>query len=193
MDIKEIRKRAQGVARGEVTANELEYARSILRSSRGNISSAIYVVGLCGDASDAILIERYLSGPDRDIYGELALKALCRYLGLVEKYREMLRSLIMSDDDIGWENSRMSAINLADIYLENFDDRELGCRLLEIMINEADKDRIAARNSLVHILQLRSELAEPFAMDLDITSGDAKMIVAAAERRFRCSALNRFH
>ncbi|MBB3747419.1 hypothetical protein FHX10_006976 [Rhizobium sp. BK591] len=187
MDIKEIRNRAQGVAPGEVTASELEYARNILISSQGNISSALYVVGLCGDASDATLIERYLSGPTRDIYGELALKALCRYLGLVKRYRELLRLLIMSDDDIGWENSRMSAINLADVYLEKFQDNELGCRLSRIMLNEADRDRLAARNILVHILELKSELAEPFPVVFDINSDDSKTIAAAAERRFHCS------
>ena len=73
VDLSNIRNRAQGVAEGEVTPAELELARDVLRRRTGQISAALYIVGLCGDASDAELIESYLHGAERDVHGETAL------------------------------------------------------------------------------------------------------------------------
>ncbi|WP_064706387.1 hypothetical protein [Rhizobium bangladeshense] len=186
MDIADIRNRAQGVQPGEVTAPEIQYARDMLSAAKGNIGSAMYVVGLCGEPSDARLIEPYLYGAERDVYGELALKVLCRYMGLIGDYKDLLSTLIMSNEDIGWQNSRMAAIHLADVYLEKFQDDVIGCRLLEIMMTEHDPDRLSARLSLINTLDLRQILAEPFAIEFDDFSEDTQIIIAAAQARFHC-------
>ncbi|AUW41134.1 hypothetical protein [Rhizobium leguminosarum] len=188
MDIADIRNRAQGVKPGEVTTREIEYAREILSAAKGNISAALYVVGLCGEPTDARLVEPYLFGEERDVYGELALKILCRYMGLIDAYKDLLRALIMSDEDIGWQNSRMTAIHLADVYLEKLHDNAIGCKLLEIMMTENDQDRLSARFSLIEILGLRQILADPFAIEFDEFTEDLQIIIAAAQARFHCSA-----
>lgn len=189
MNIKDIRNRAQGAVPGTVTEGEVEYARTILATGRGDISSALYVVGLCGNTNDTRLIEPYLFGAERNVYGELALKALCRYLGLVETYKDLLRTLIMSDENIGWRNSRMTAINLADVYFKEFDDDAVGCRLLDIMTSKDDSERDTARFILIDVLNLRSKLTAPFETDLDNAAADTRKIIDAAKIRFGCTNL----
>ncbi|MBY5648624.1 hypothetical protein HFO45_10200 [Rhizobium leguminosarum] len=188
MDIADIRNRAQGVKPGGVTTGEIEYAREILSAAKGNIRAALYVVGLCGEPADARLVEPYLFGEERDVFGELALKVLCRYLGLIDAYKDLYRALIMSDEDIGWQNSRMTAIQLSDVFLEKFPDNAIGCKLLEIMMTENDQDRLPARFSLINILGLRQILTDPYAVEFDDFSKDSQIIIAAAQARFQCSA-----
>lgn len=186
VNISDIRKRAQGVKAGTVSSHELDYARGILRAHRGNINSALYVVGLCGAADDALLIEPYLHGPERDVHGETALKALVRYLGLVDRYRPLLRKLIMAPTDLGWMNSRMSAIHLAKDYFKDFRDDELGCELVAIFCNPSDQDQPSARGTLVDILGIRDELGDPFGLELEAGDADAGYIVKMARQRFNC-------
>ncbi|RUV56015.1 hypothetical protein EOA85_19900 [Mesorhizobium sp. M5C.F.Ca.IN.020.29.1.1] len=186
MDIDDIRNRAQGVAKGRVTAEELEFARSILLERRGDVGSALYIVGWCGSVSDAVLIESYLYGPERDLHGETALKALCRYLRLIDRYRPLLRELIMSPTDVGWTNSRMAAIQLAPNYLSGFQDDELGCQLVSILCDPNDPEQPSARAALVEILALRSELRDPFGLHEENGDMDAGYIVKLACQRFGC-------
>ncbi|MER9107380.1 hypothetical protein NKH95_26000 [Mesorhizobium sp. M0848] len=186
MNIDDIRNRAQGVAEGQVTAAELEFARSILMKRRGDVSSALHIVGMCGSVSDAVLIESYLYGPERDVHGETALKALCRDLRLVDRYRPLLRELIMSPTDVGWTNSRMAAIQLAPNYLRGFRDDELGCQLVTILCDPSDPDQPSARFALVEILALRSELRDPFGLHVEDGDMDAGYIITLARERFGC-------
>ncbi|RWM20823.1 MAG: hypothetical protein EOR73_13580 [Mesorhizobium sp.] len=109
-----------------------------------------------------LLIESYLHGPERDVQGETALTALCRYLRLIDRYRSLIRELIMSPTDIGWSNSRMAAIHLAPIYLNGFRDDELGCQLVTIFCDPDDPEQLSARGALIEIFVLRSELRDPF-------------------------------
>jgi len=186
VNIGDIRNRAQGLKAGGVSSLEVDYARGILRAQRGNISSALYVVGLCGTADDALLIEPYLHGPERDVYGETALKALVRYLGLVNRYRPLLRKLLMSATDLGFRNSCMSAIHLAKDYFKNFRDDELGCELVAIFCDPSDQDQRSARYTLVDILGIRDEIGDPFGLKLEAGDADAGYIVKMARQRFNC-------
>jgi hypothetical protein len=186
MNIADIRKRAQGVVAGGVSALEVDYARGILRTHRGDIGSALYVAGLCGTADDAELIEPYLRGPERDVYGEIALKALFRYLGLVDRYRSLVRKLIMSPTDLGWRNSRMSALHLASDYFKGFRDDEVGCELVAMFCNPSDQDQSSARYALVSILGIKEDLRDPFGLELESGDMDAGYIVKIARQRFHC-------
>ncbi|MER9266489.1 hypothetical protein NKI63_18270 [Mesorhizobium sp. M0410] len=186
MDIDDIRNRAQGVAKGGVTAEELEFARAILLKRRGDVGSALYIVGLCGSVSDAALIESYLHGPERDVQGETALTALCRYLRLIDRFRSLIRELIMSPTDIGWSNSRMAAIHLAPIYLNGFRDDELGCQLVAIFCDPDDPEQLSARAALIEILALRSELRDPFGLHVENGDMDAGYIIKLVRQRFGC-------
>ncbi|WAX97452.1 hypothetical protein N7E70_011630 [Aminobacter sp. NyZ550] len=186
MSIGDNRKRAQGVKAGTVSSLELDCARGILRAHGGDINSALYVVGLCAAADDALLIEPYLRGPARDVHGETALKALVRYLGLADRYRPLLRKLIMSPTDLGWMNSRMSAIHLAKDYFKDFRDDELGCELVAIFCNPSDQGQPSARGTLVDILGIRDELGDPFGLELEAGDTDAGYIVKMARQRFNC-------
>jgi hypothetical protein len=186
MDIDDIRDRAQGVAEGQVTAEELDFARSILLKRQGDVSSALHIVGMCGSVSDAVLIESYLHGPERDVHGETALKALCRGLRLVDRYRPLLRDLVMSPTDVAFRNSRMAAIQLAPNYLKGFRDDELGCQLVTILCDTSDPDQPSARFALIDILSLRGELRDPFGLHVDEGDMDAGYIVRLARHRFGC-------
>ncbi|MQW89620.1 hypothetical protein [Sinorhizobium saheli] len=186
VDLSNIRNRAQGIAEGEVTPAEVELARDVLKRRTGQISAALYIVGLCGDASDAELIESYLHGAERDVHGETALKALCRYLNLVDRYHSLVRRYIMADRDLDWMNSRMAAIHLADLYLARFEDDEVGCRLVDIFGNLAHPLRASARSALVDFLNLRHVLADPFGLDLEEWDEDEEIIASAAVKRFKC-------
>lgn len=186
MDIDDIRDRAQGVAEGQVKAKEVEFARGILMKRRGDVSSALHIVGMCGSVSDAVLIESYLYGPERDVHGETALKALCRGLRLIDRYRPLLRELIMSPTDVGWTHSRMAAIQLAPNYLKGFRDDELGCQLVRIFSDPSDPEKPSARFALVEILSLRGELRDPFGLHVEHGDMDAGYIVTLARHRFGC-------
>lgn len=192
MNLDDICRRAQGVVEGEVTPEEVEFARQILKKrTGGDLAAALYVVGYCGHEADSALLESYVTGPERDVYGEVAFMALCRYLGLIDRYRPQIRNLIMSSTDIGWTTSRMTAIHLAPDYLENATDDEVGCRLVEIYCDHEDVCWPSARDSLVRILGLRDEISDPFGLRLDLgdpdrSDSDQSYIVSIARHRFKC-------
>jgi len=193
MNLRDICNRALGVVEGDVTQDEVEFAREILRKRTGDLAAALYVVGYCGSEADAALLESYVTGSERDVYGEVAFMALCRYLGLIDRYRSQIRTLIMSSTDIGWTTSRMTAIHLAPDYLEDATDDEVGCRLVEIFCDLEDPDRLSARHSLVVILGLRDALSDPFGVRLDPDDPDQRdpdqsYIVSIARHRFKCDA-----
>jgi hypothetical protein len=58
--IQDIVLRAEGLEPGEVLPEEVEFARNILSNRKGDIVAAILVVGLCGNAGDASLLEDFL-------------------------------------------------------------------------------------------------------------------------------------
>jgi hypothetical protein len=182
-DVFNISDRAKGVRAGGVLPDEVEYARSILRGGVGEIHAAIYIVGLCGNGDDKYLLEKYLYGSENDAYAELALKAICRYLGQIGDYRPLIRELIMSPlkDSSG---RRMAAIHLADKYFENFFDDELGCEIVRIFCDLNDPDRIAARAALVDVLGIQEKIADPYGLlsvEIDV---DATYIVKLAFEYF---------
>lgn len=192
MNLQDICSRAQGVVEGDVTDEEVEYARGILRERAGDISAALYVVGYCGSSSDAALLESYVSGPEKDVLGGLAFTALCRYLGLIGRYRLQIRNLIMSPTDIGFTQSRMTAIHLAVDYFRSASDNQLGCRLVDIYCDPEDDCCRSARSSLVAILGLRDDLKYPFGLRLNVEDSalndpDRGYIVSTARHRFRCN------
>ncbi|WP_028000510.1 hypothetical protein [Sinorhizobium arboris] len=189
MDINSIRDRAQGVDSGPVTEQELEFARHILRSGEGDIGAALFIVGLCGAHGDAPLIEPYLRGNHKDVHGELALKSLCRYLGLIDRYRAVVRKYILADGDLDFGGSKMAAIHLAPEYLLNFRDEDVEKTLLVIFCDFQNRDRSAARHALVKILGLRGELKDPLGLRTD-TDPDASLIIAAACRGFDLERLD---
>ena len=123
ISVANIANRANGLEPGPISPEEVELARNILRGRDGGVVDAIHIVGLCGGASDAPLLEAYLQGEENNVYAEYALKALCRYLGLVERYRPLLRQWMKNKDD-GFR--RMPAIHLANEYFRDFEDKELG-------------------------------------------------------------------
>jgi hypothetical protein len=175
MDINSIRDRAQGVDDGPVSEQELEFARQILRSGDGEVGAALFVVGLCGAHRDATLIEPYL----RSIHGELALKSLCRYLDLIDRYRPVVRKYILADSDTDFPGSKMAAIHLAPEYLRNFRDKDIETTLLVILCDFENRNRSAARQSLVRILGLSGELEDPLGLGTG-ADPDASLIIAAA-------------
>lgn len=187
--IQNILSRAKGLEPGPVLPEEVEFARTVLRQRDGDIWGALAVVGLCGTVKDATLLECYIYD---ELYAEPAFPALCRYLGVIDPYRPLLRSLILSppkrdEDDIGLQ--RMSAIHLADRYFDGFDDDELGCELLRISLDPEDPDRRSARSALVDILDLRHDLNDPFSLG-GIERGDDDIRIAEGARaRFNGPAL----
>lgn len=184
--IQNILSRAKGLEPGPVLPEEVEFARTVLRQREGDIWGALYVVGLRGTVKDATLLECYIYD---DLYAERAFPALCRHLGVIEPYRPLLRSLILSppkqeEDDIGLQ--RMSAIHLADRYFEGFDDDELGCELLRISRDPEDPDRCSARSALVNILDLQHDLNDPFSLG-GVERGDDDIRIAEdARKKFDC-------
>ncbi len=186
MDISSIRDRAQGVAEGTVSGEEVEFARQILRSSKGDVGAAMYVVGLCGTGHDARLIEPYLGGA---VHGELALKVLCRYLGQINRYRPLVRKYILDDSDIDFVGSKMAALHLAPEYLLNFRDKDVEKTLLVTFCDFQNRNRSAARHALVNILGLRGKLKDPLGLRTD-TDPDASLIIAAACRGFGLERLD---
>ncbi|RVP15562.1 hypothetical protein CN085_10740 [Sinorhizobium meliloti] len=189
MDINSIRDRAQSVEDGPVSKQEVEFARQILRSSEGDIGAALFVVGLCGDNRDATLIETYLRSGHKDVHGELALKSLCRYLGLIDCYRPVVRKYILAGGDIDFAGSKAAAIHLAPEYLLNFRDKEVERTLLVIFCDFQNRNRSAARHALVKTLELHGELKDPIGLRTD-TDPDASLIIAAACRSFGLERLD---
>lgn len=188
MNLKNIRRRAQGFRDGVVTPEEVEFARNVLNTGAGDVFAALYVVGLCGSQRDAAFIERFLHPENCGEYSGLALKALCRYLGLTKDYGPLVRHLVFSDQDIGWGGSRNDAISLADVYLDEFaDDREFACRLVEILLDEAGADRHQAQGALADILGIGEEHDGEHSL-LEVSATDIKNIVDAANERFGCCA-----
>jgi hypothetical protein len=187
--IQNILSRAKGLEPGPVLPEEVEFARTVLRERDGDIWGALYVVGLCGTVKDATLLECYIYD---DFYAERAFPALCRHLGVIEPYRPLLRSLILSppkreEDDIGLQ--RMSAIHLADRYFDGFDDDELGCALLRIFLDPEDDNRRSVRSALVDILGLRHDLNDPFSLGGTERGDDDIRIAEGARKRFNCKEL----
>lgn len=185
MNIKDIRDRAQGVSEGGVSFEEVQYARKILLSADGDIGSALYVVGCCGTKKDAKLVEIYLKPEYVSIYGEIALKVLCRYMKMIDIYRPLVRKLIM-EKHAPWPNGRLAAIQLAPDYLHGYKDDEVGCHLTNIILDPDDDDRVAARDSLIRILNIESQLGSPFAIDFKNSDRDTETISKAAEKYFNC-------
>lgn len=74
MNPDEIKDRAQGLKAGRVRAEEVEHARRVLISCKGDVTATLYIVGLCGSTDDAALIEPYLLPEKSGEYGDLALK-----------------------------------------------------------------------------------------------------------------------
>ena len=184
-DLVRIGNRAKGLEPGVVRPEEVEYARKLLRERSGDIYAALYVVGLCGGKDDAPLIEQYLYGSENNVYVEVSLKALCRYLGLIDNYRGLVRELIFNPpDETGFR--RMAAIHLADKYFENFQDDELGCELVRILCDLEDPHRSSTRDALVAILGLSHELNDPHGLSFDERDDDATLILKRACERFHC-------
>lgn len=183
--IRNIANRAKGLAPGEVTPWEIDVARNILANRSGDIYAALQVVGLLGRESDEDLIKRFLSGVENNRYAEAALKALCRYLGLVAKYRPLLKSLVMNPPtDNGVR--RMTALSLMKEYFEDYRDDELGCYLVKILFDVDDPHRRSARDSLVDILKVRSLLKDERGLDLNDWDEDMDLLVDVARRKFNC-------
>lgn len=185
MDISKIRDRAQGVSEGPVTSEELEFARNILSTSQGDIASALYIVGYCGNDDDAVRVERYIKPPFAEAYGEIALKALCRYLKLIDRYRPLLRSLILGENS-SWPDGRITAIQLSPDYLSGYRDNQVACELVNILLNEEDEDRLSARNALVRILNLTDQVKRRVVPELRGFDQDTKLILNLAKARFGC-------
>ncbi len=187
MEINSIRDRAQGVTDGPVSEAEVEFAREILRSQTGNIGDALYIVGYCGAPTDSPLIETYLNNEEKDVYGDLALKALCRYLGLVVWYRDLIVKFVFADDDTDFYGSRLAGIQVASDYLKKRRDSLIAGKLVSIFCDLQDKERDAARYALVETLGLRSVIADPFRLSDYVPDEDAPRIVEEACRQFGLS------
>lgn len=185
MNLLNVLARARGQSVGAVRSDELELAREVLRSQKGDISSAISIVGLCGGEDDAASIESYLSNNLRNIYGELALRSLCRYMGLIDDYRPLIRSNIFSESEMFF-NARLSSIQCCDLYFENYSDNELGCRLIYLMMDERDPDRYSAASILVKILNVGDQLNIGFD-GRNTGSEELKELAAYASKHFNCS------
>jgi hypothetical protein len=181
-DIQDICLRAKGLEPGVVTLEEVEFARSILRSRIGDIPGAIIVVGLCGETGDAPLLEAYLHGDDNNIYVEYSLKALCRYLRLTDRYRPLLREWMQMKDDEGYR--RMASIHLAKEYFSGFEDHELGCYLIDALCDLDDSCRSSVRDVFVDIFNMRSQLKDPFGLKFDDWDEETTLILKAAAQKF---------
>lgn len=180
MNINSIRDRAQGVDDGPVSEQEVEFARQILRSGDDDVGAVLFVVGPCGAHRDATLIEPYLCSEHKDVHGELALKGMCPYLGLIDYYRPVVRKYILAGGDIDFAGSKAAAIHLAPEYLLNLRDKEVERTLLVNFCDFQNCNRSAARH-VVQILELHGELKDPLGLRTD-ADPDASLIIAAACR-----------
>ncbi|MBD8654007.1 hypothetical protein IFT66_23285 [Rhizobium sp. CFBP 13726] len=181
-DVQDICLRAKGLEPGVVTPEEVEFARSILRSRTGDIPGAVIVVGLCGETVDAPLLEAFLHGDDNNVYVEYSLKALCRYLRLTDRYRPLLREWMQMKDDEGYR--RMAAINLAKEYFSGFEDRELGRYLIDVLCDLEDSCRSSVRHVFVGILKMQNQLTDPFGLRFEEWDEETTLIVNAAAQKF---------
>ncbi|MGK6317754.1 hypothetical protein [Neorhizobium sp. DT-125] len=188
-DIRSIGDRAKGVAAGAVSPEEIEFARNILRTRSGDIYTALHVVGLLGNKEDAKLVEGFIWGGENNIYAEAALKALCRYMGLIVQYRPLLRKLVMSSPDEGGTR-RMTAIHLMKEYFEAYDDRDLGCYLVKVLCDVSDPHRLSARNALADILRLRGSLKDPHGLEFGEWDEDAVLLVNVGKDTFKCGDIS---
>jgi hypothetical protein len=180
IEIDDIALRAKGVRPGPVLEIEVETARDILQKRSADAIAAIYIVGLCGRPDDAPLLEGYLHDSLNDQYAEYALKALCRYLGLIDRYRPLVREWIKGRDD----RRRMPAIHLAKEYFQDFVDQELGCYLIDVLCDLEDDCRGAVRDSLVDIFNLRGHLNDPWGLNDSDWDQDTTLIVNVASAWF---------
>jgi hypothetical protein len=185
-DIRSIGDRAKGVAAGAVTPEELDFARSILRNRSGDIYTALHVVGLLGNKEDGKLVETFVHGEENNVYAEAALKALCRYMGLIDRYRPMLRQLVI-DPPEGTGTRRLAAIHLMKKYFQDYKDNELGCHLASIVCDLTDRHRQSARDALADILNLRSSLKDPHGLGFGDWDDDMTLLVDAATIAFNCT------
>ncbi|WP_157949020.1 hypothetical protein [Neorhizobium huautlense] len=181
ISVANIANRAKGLESGPISPEEVELARNILRGRDGGVVDAIQIVGLCGGASDAPLLEAYLHGEENNVYAEYAIKALCRYLGLVERYRPLLRQWMKNKDD-GFR--RMPAIHLAKEYFRDFEDKELGRYLIDVLCDMEDGCRSAVRGAFVDIFKLKDRLGDPFGLYFDDWDKDTTLIVNVAASEF---------
>ncbi|ASP35491.1 hypothetical protein [Labrenzia sp. VG12] len=190
-DIEQICLRAKGLEPGPVAPEEVEFARNLLRGREGDIVGAIYVVGLSGNKGDAALLESYLHGDENNIYAEYALKALCCYLGLVDRYRPLLR-LWMQETELDGDR-RMAAIQLAAEYFAGFEDNELGRYLVDVLCNLEDSCRRSVRSVFVNILDLTNQLEDPYGTAFDDWDEDTTLIVQTAAQKFGYRDLKILH
>ena len=185
-NVNDIALRAKGLKEGPVAPEEVELARDILRRRGEGIIDAIYIVGLCGDSGDSKLLEAYLQGDENNLYAEYALKALCRYLGLIDRYRALL-SQWMQDKGDGFR--RMAAIFLAKEYFRNFEDNELGQYLIDVLCDMEDGCRREVRSAFVEIFEMRGQVNDPFGLYFDDWDEETTMIVKVAAKAFGHQAL----
>ncbi|MDF1631487.1 hypothetical protein [Mycoplana sp. MJR14] len=181
IDLANVALRAKGLDPGPVTPEEVEFAREILRQRENGIIDAIHVLGLCGTVTDASLLETYLHGEKNNLYAEYALKALCRYLALTDKYRPLLRAWVQEKSD---SFRRMAAIHLAKEYFRDYHDNELGCYLVSVLCDMKDDCRGAVRYAFVEIFDLRAKLDDPFGLNFDDWDEDLTLIVSVAATEF---------
>lgn len=197
MDMIDISDRANGLKEGQVNKEELNYAREILKTEKGEIVLAISTVGLCGNTSDEELLRKYLFGEMSGVYGEFALVALCRYAGLVDKYRDFIKSLIFSNEEsheyIG--HIKLAAIHLLPEYMNEYKDDDIVCRVCEIMLDTGSEYRISARYALVRYFNLYDYRNNPTIyiriLGDNFDERDTKHIVELANARHGCCLFER--
>lgn len=149
-DMKYIFDKATGAAPGIVHDKEIEYARSALKLHRGKIDIALRIIGICGNANDIPLIEKYLSGEFKEAHGDSALKALCRDRGLVDIYYEYILDILRQKEHESIGDMRICAISLSGDSLEKRKDKQILEELVRIL-NDSDEppwNRAAAYESL---------------------------------------------
>lgn len=186
IDVSNIALRAKGLEPGDVAPEEVEFARNTLRRRDQGIIAAIQVVGLCGDVVDASLLERYLHGAENDLYVEWSIKALCRHLNLIDRYRPLLRQWMRGE---GGRFRRMAAIHLGKEYFRDYEDRELGRYLVSVLCDLEDECRGAVRDTFADICQLGAQLSDPFGLDFGDWDEDTTLIVSVAAAKFEIKDL----
>lgn len=149
-DMKYIFDKATGSVPGIVHDKEIEYARSALKLHRGKVDIALRIIGICGNANDIPLIEKYLSGEFKEAHGDSALKALCRDRGLVDIYYEYILDALRQKESESIGDMRICAIFLSGDSLEKRKDKQIIEELVRIL-NDGDEppwNRAAAYESL---------------------------------------------
>lgn len=190
VDIEDVARRAKGLKVGKVLPEEVEFAREILRNRKGGIFEAIWVVGLCGTKGDAALLSLYLQGEENTQYAEYALKALCRYLGLIDLYRTLVRDWMHDKSD---HTRRTGAIFLTKEYFVNYRDNELGCYLVQSLCDYQDDCRHVLRGALTELFDLEGRLNDPYPHNLDEWDEDMSLIVSVAAAEFGLKDISIIH